>query len=73
MKALVLIRFSKLSLESFDEIKAIPGVKRTFATFGRFDGVALIEGKDTGELRAIVERIQSVRNVKGTETLMEVR
>ena len=72
---LVLIKLTpgeeKQALVSIGKVNGVKGVN---GTFGAWDAVATIEGKDLETLAAVVVgQIRAVRGVANTETLIEVR
>ena len=56
------------------EVKTIPGVKSVTGTFGPWDAVATVEGKDLETLASVVVgKIRAIRGIANTETLIEVK
>lgn len=56
------------------EIKRITGVKGLTGTFGPWDAIATVEGKDLETLASVVVgKIRAIRGVANTETLIEVK
>ena len=54
-----------------NEVKTINGVKKAYQTAGRFDIAIFVEVKDYQELRDLTTQINSLENVRSTETLPE--
>lgn len=50
----------------------IEGVKTAHAVTGEFDVVALVSFPKIGDLGKIIEKIQRLKGVRGTETLIAV-
>ncbi len=56
------------------QVKGVVGVKNVTGTFGPWDAVATVEGKDLEVLASVVVgRIRAIRGVANTETLIEVK
>ena len=56
------------------EIKRITGVRNLAGTFGPWDAIATVEGKDLEILASVVlGKIRAIRGVTNTETLIEVK
>lgn len=56
------------------EIKRITGVRNLIGTFGPWDAIATVEGKDLEILASVVVgKIRAIRGVANTETLIEVK
>lgn len=70
VRAVVLIRSPKTLISN--EVKKIEGVRESFNTYGRFDTVALVEAKDLNTIKNIAMKIQAIKGVRRTETLIEV-
>lgn len=54
------------------QIKKVQGVKDAFDLRGRFDAVALIDVKDLAGLKKTIMKIQAIKGVARTETLVEI-
>lgn len=52
-------------------LKGIEGVKKAYFAYGRFDMVSFVEAKDYREVKAVVDRINSLPYIRSTETLIE--
>lgn len=60
--------------QALEQIRKIDGVKGATGTFGPWDAIATVEGKDLETLASlVVGKIRQVRGVANTETLIEVR
>ena len=70
VRAAVLIRAPKTLTSS--KVRGIEGVHDAFDVSGRFDAIALIEAKDLSTLKEAVLKIQRIKGVRRTETLVEV-
>jgi len=70
VRAVILVRAPKTLTSS--KAKGIEGVVDAFDVSGRFDAIALIEAKDLSTLKKAVLKIQAVKGVRRTETLIEV-
>lgn len=69
VRALVLVKAPKTLAAS--EIAKVEGIKYAFDVSGRFDAAALVEVGDLKALKEAVLKIQRVRGVRRTETLVE--
>lgn len=54
------------------DIRKVKGVKESFPVFGRWDVVAKMEAKDLSSLSDVVLKVNGMRTVKATETLIGV-
>lgn len=70
VRAVILIRSPKILTSS--EVRKIEGVKESLNTYGRFDAVALVEAEDLNTIKSIAMKIQAIKGVRRTETLIEV-
>ncbi|MDH5441294.1 MAG: Lrp/AsnC ligand binding domain-containing protein [Candidatus Bathyarchaeota archaeon] len=70
VRAVILIRAPKTLTSS--KVRGIEGVVDAFDVSGRFDAIALIEAKDLSTLKEAVLKIQRIKGVRRTETLVEV-
>ena len=70
VRAVILVRAPKTLTSS--KVKGIEGVVDAFDVSGRFDAIALIEAKDLSTLKKAVLKIQAIKGVRRTETLIEV-
>ena len=70
VRAVILIRAPKTLTSS--KVRGIEGVVDAFDVAGRFDAIALIEAKDLSTLKEAVLKIQRIKGVRRTETLVEV-
>ena len=60
--------------QALTSIKKISGVKDVTGTFGSWDAVAAVGGKDLETLaQVVVSNIRAIRGVGNTETLIEVK
>ena len=60
--------------QALARIKKINGVKGVTGTFGSWDAIATVAGKNLETLaQVVVGRIRGVNGVKNTETLIEVK
>lgn len=56
------------------EVKRITGVKNLTGTFGPWDAIATVEGKDLETLASVVVgKVRAIRGVVNTETLIAVK
>lgn len=53
-----------------DEVKKIKGVKRAFATVGRWDVAAQVQAPDLKALREIALKVHNTSGVRASETLV---
>ncbi len=70
-KALILLR-AEPGVRLKGRAKEINGVKEAFDVTGRFDAVALIDVKEFSDIKKVALKIQSIRGVRRTETLIQV-
>ena len=70
VRAVILVRAPKTLTSS--KVREIEGVVDAFDVSGRFDAIDLIEAEDLSTLKKVVLKIQSVKGVRRTETLVEV-
>jgi uncharacterized protein with GYD domain len=70
VRAVILVRAPKTLASS--KVRGIEGVVDAFDVSGRFDAVVLTEGKDLTTLKEAVLKIQGIKGVRRTETLVEV-
>ena len=54
-----------------DTVRKITGVRKAYATYGRFDLVVFVEVEDYKKLREITTRINGIEGIRSTETLPE--
>lgn len=54
------------------QVRQVAGVKDAFEVMGRFDCVALLDVEDMSALKKAVFKIQRVKGVGRTESLLEV-
>ncbi|MEM1550671.1 MAG: Lrp/AsnC ligand binding domain-containing protein [Candidatus Bathyarchaeia archaeon] len=57
--------------EVLKAIQKIPEVKKAFITYGRFDICAFIKVSNYGAVKLIVNKVNALEAVRGTETLIE--
>ncbi|HYA22349.1 MAG TPA: Lrp/AsnC ligand binding domain-containing protein [Thermoproteota archaeon] len=73
MRVLCLFRLAGKKPENVVvELKKIKGVEDAFLTFGRFDGVAVLNVPGIESCMSAVKAIQSNPGIRRTETLAEV-
>ncbi len=70
VRAVVLIK-SPLALVA-DKAKRVEGVNDAFNLRGRFDAVAYVDADNNVALRKAILRIQAIKDVNRTETLIEL-
>jgi len=70
-KALVLVR-TEPGVRLKERAKDIEGVKEALDVTGRFDAVALIEVKEFSDIKKIALKIQGIKGVRRTETLIHM-
>jgi len=70
VRAIVLVKAPMVLLAA--QVRRIPGVKNAFDVRGRFDCVALVSVADIASLKKTLLRIQAVKGVGRTETLVEL-
>ncbi len=70
VRAVILIK-SPLVL-SAGEVRKVDGVKDAFDVTGRFDSVAYVDASDISALKKTVFKIQAVKGVRKTETMVEL-
>jgi DNA-binding Lrp family transcriptional regulator len=80
MKAVVLIDtelpvpiagVSKELKRILDEVKIIENVKDAYVVYGRFDYIVHIEAQSYGDVVKTSAKINSLKNIRSTETLVE--
>jgi DNA-binding Lrp family transcriptional regulator len=72
LNACILIKTKPLqSGDILNASKRLPGVRKVFIAYGRFDLVALAEANDYPDLRKLTGTINSIAGVRSTETLVE--
>jgi len=54
-----------------DTVSKIAGVRKAYATYGRFDLVVFVEVESYKKLREITTQINSIEGIRSTETLPE--
>jgi DNA-binding Lrp family transcriptional regulator len=60
--------------QALAKIRSINGVRGASGTFGPWDAVATVAGRDLETLaQLVVGKIRAVRGVENTETLIEVK
>ena len=69
-RAVVLIRSPKTMTSS--QVKKIDGVEDAFDVSGRFDAIALINVVDLPAVKEMALKIQAIKGVRRTETLIEI-
>lgn len=70
VRAVILIRAPKTMTAS--RVRKIEGVVDAFDVSGRFDAIALIEAKDLSAVKEAALKVQAIKGVRRTETLIEV-
>jgi DNA-binding Lrp family transcriptional regulator len=54
-----------------ETVSKVPGVRKAYFTYGRFDIVAFVEVQDYRELREVTTVINGMEGVRSSETLPE--
>ncbi|MEX2722031.1 MAG: Lrp/AsnC ligand binding domain-containing protein [Candidatus Wukongarchaeota archaeon] len=73
MQACTLIKCEAGKLEeAVENIKKIENVKKVFSCSGQFDIAVLLEAENLKALGETAVKIHSIKEVKASETLMEV-
>ena len=54
-----------------DTIRKVPGVRKAYFTYGRFDLAIFVEVEDYKKLREITTQINGIEGIRSTETLPE--
>ncbi len=73
MEAYILINAeSGMIWEVAEAASNIEGVKRSHAVTGQFDAVAYVEFAKMEDLGKIIEKIQQIKGVRGTQTLITI-
>lgn len=73
MEAYILINTEANALWNIaDATLKIEGVKMAHAVTGQFDAVALVSFPKVEDLRKIIEKIQHLKGVRGTQTLIAI-
>ena len=57
--------------EIMDQIRDIDGVRKVYATYGRFDITIFVEVEGYRELRKVTTKINGIEGIRSTETLPE--
>lgn len=72
MKAFVLCRLSAgMEQKAMGQIRAIPGIKDVFLTFGSWDAVLAAEADTLDKLSGLIVRnLRGIPGVQATETLV---
>ena len=71
VSACILVQYqSGRGRDALKAVKKVKGVKRAFITFGRWDVVAEVEVPDLKTLGAIALKVNGLRGVRASETLV---
>ena len=71
MEAFILANTESSALwQVVEDVLKVEGVKMAYGVTGQFDALVLVQFSDLDEIEKIVERIQHVKGVLRTQTLM---
>ena len=71
VRAIILVKSPKKLIAA--KLRKLPTVANSFPTSGQFDAVAIIDVKQLGEIKEIINQIQKISGVERTETMVEVQ
>lgn len=74
VRACILIRVSSgAERASLEAVRKVKGVKRAYNVFGRYDVVAFAEAATFRGVSTLAGRVNSIKGIKSTETLIETQ
>ena len=71
VRAIILVKSPKKLISA--KLRKLSTVANSFPTSGQFDAVAIIDVKQLGEIKEVVDQIQKISGVERTETMVEVQ
>ena len=71
VRAIILVKSPKKLIAV--KLKKLTIVDDSFPTSGQFDAVAIIDVKQLGQIKDVVNQIQKISGVERTETMVEVQ
>ena len=71
VRAIILVKSPKKLIAV--KLKKLTTVDASFPTSGQFDAVAIIDVKQLGQIKDVVNQIQKISGVERTETMVEVQ
>jgi DNA-binding Lrp family transcriptional regulator len=71
VRAIILVKSPKKLIAA--KLRKLSIVANSFPTSGQFDAVAIIDVKQLGEIKEVVNQIQKISGVERTETMVEVQ
>ncbi len=72
LEACILLKTVPLQTDAvLRKVRSLPGVRKAFVAYGRYDIVAWVRGDAYPEIRKLTGEINSVQGVRSTETLVE--
>ena len=71
VRAIILVKSPKKLIAV--KLKKLTTVDDSFPTSGQFDAVAIIDVKQLGQIKDVVNQIQKISGVERTETMVEVQ
>ena len=71
VRAIILVKSPKKLIAV--KLKKLTIVYDSFPTSGQFDAVAIIDVKQLGQIKDVVNQIQKISGVERTETMVEVQ
>ena len=71
VRAIILVKSPKKLISA--KLRKLSTVANSFPTSGQFDAVAIIDVKQLGEIKEVVNQIQKISGVDRTETMVEVQ
>jgi DNA-binding Lrp family transcriptional regulator len=71
VRAIILVKSPKKLIAV--KLKKLTIVDYSFPTSGQFDAVAIIDVKQLGQIKDVVNQIQEISGVERTETMVEVQ
>ena len=71
VRAIILVKSPKKLISA--KLRKLSTVANSFPTSGQFDAVAIIDVKQLGKIKEVVNQIQKISGVERTETMVEVQ
>ena len=71
VRAIILVKSPKKLMSV--KLKKLTSIVDSFPTSGQFDAVAIIDVKQLGQIKDVVNQIQKISGVERTETMVEVQ
>jgi len=71
VKAVMLVRV-RPQTRIAEKAKGLEGVKDAFDVTGRFDAVLVIDVKELSDIKKVALKVQKIKEVRRTETLIHV-